>query len=285
MPWACAVAHSPKSDGSTPSATDVAGGTRGIGHSREGQPRNGEGERWQNSREANNAGEGSQGTSEAGGMHEAEEEVEQGLSRTAHHGLQVFGTLVLLLVAVLLVYARHHIDAGAWGLALQYAISLPRQIMWLARQMAELEVEFVAVERVVEYGRLPAEGTEAAAGLHLPESPLDAACDSASASTATSSPTSPPASSAADTACGPSVLGAALTAPHLEAGVIPALEMQVRVARGSRQWKRTGRERAGAKSREVVGRAPAPAVSAKGGMGGLAQLQQQETEDLRHGLD
>ncbi|OLQ00915.1 ATP-dependent bile acid permease [Symbiodinium microadriaticum] len=56
---------------------------------------------------------------------------------------------------------------GLAGLALSYAMSMPRDLMYLSRRWASMEVEFVSiVERIMEYARLrteqEADGTEAA---------------------------------------------------------------------------------------------------------------------------
>ena len=69
--------------------------------------------------------------------------------------LECAGTLLLLGTALVAIAGER--GGGFVGLALTYALNLPRQLMWLARKTAELEVELIAVERVVEYCKLEPE--------------------------------------------------------------------------------------------------------------------------------
>jgi len=73
--------------------------------------------------------------------------------------LEMLGSVLLCIaaVAVALEASSGRISPGAVGLALSYALNMPRQLMWISIYMAQLETELVAVERVAQYIRLAQE--------------------------------------------------------------------------------------------------------------------------------
>ncbi|CAK9086535.1 unnamed protein product [Durusdinium trenchii] len=75
---------------------------------------------------------------------------------------EVLGTLALAAVAGVIGYRAYlgSLNPGLAGLALSYAMSMPRNLMFLSRRLATMEVEFVSIERVMEYTRLPHEVTD-----------------------------------------------------------------------------------------------------------------------------
>eukprot|EP00927_Polykrikos_kofoidii_P044460 TRINITY_DN38417_c0_g1_i1.p1 TRINITY_DN38417_c0_g1~~TRINITY_DN38417_c0_g1_i1.p1 ORF type:complete len:1389 (+),score=197.49 TRINITY_DN38417_c0_g1_i1:273-4439(+) len=72
---------------------------------------------------------------------------------------EVLGAVFLGVIASVVVYraSRGSLTLGQAGLALSYSLSMPRDLMWLSRRLASLEVEFVSMERIAEYVRLPRE--------------------------------------------------------------------------------------------------------------------------------
>jgi len=80
---------------------------------------------------------------------------------------EVLGTFFLALIAGIVGYraCTGALSPGCAGLALSYAISMPRDLMWLSRRVANMEVEFVSIERVMEYVRLPSEEVAHASAL------------------------------------------------------------------------------------------------------------------------
>lgn len=72
---------------------------------------------------------------------------------------EVFGTILLAVVAGIIGYraSAGALSPGIAGLALSLSMNMPRDLMWLSRQVANMEVEFVALERVLEYVRLKPE--------------------------------------------------------------------------------------------------------------------------------
>lgn len=77
---------------------------------------------------------------------------------------EVLGTFLLAGICCVIAWRASvgALSPGYAGLALTYAISMPRDLMWLSRRVASFEVEFVSVERVLEYARLPLEEDEQA---------------------------------------------------------------------------------------------------------------------------
>jgi len=85
--------------------------------------------------------------------------------------LEFLGSL-LLIISVSCVAARAAsggLPPGAVGLALSYAMTMPRQLMWISINMANLETEFVAVERIAEYIRLLPEADVVPSSVDDPE--------------------------------------------------------------------------------------------------------------------
>ena len=72
---------------------------------------------------------------------------------------EVLGTLALAVVAGTIGYRAYFgtLNPGLAGLALSYAMSMPRNLMFLSRRVATMEVEFVSIERIMEYTRPPHE--------------------------------------------------------------------------------------------------------------------------------
>lgn len=77
---------------------------------------------------------------------------------------EVLGTFALAVVAGIIGYRAYLglLNPGLAGLALTYCISMPRTVMFLSRRVATMEVEFVSIERVMEYTRLPREAPQTA---------------------------------------------------------------------------------------------------------------------------
>lgn len=71
--------------------------------------------------------------------------------------LEQFGCVFILAVAIVAVHshAAGALHAGQIGLSISYVVQCPTALMWLVRNFSSLETDLVAVERIVEYGRLP----------------------------------------------------------------------------------------------------------------------------------
>eukprot|EP00928_Gymnodinium_smaydae_P027038 TRINITY_DN21037_c0_g1_i1.p1 TRINITY_DN21037_c0_g1~~TRINITY_DN21037_c0_g1_i1.p1 ORF type:complete len:1431 (-),score=138.73 TRINITY_DN21037_c0_g1_i1:187-3840(-) len=72
---------------------------------------------------------------------------------------EFLGTLLLAIIAGSIGYRAYtgYLSPGLAGLAMSYAINMPRDLMWLSRRIASMEVEFVSIERILEYVRLTLE--------------------------------------------------------------------------------------------------------------------------------
>ncbi|CAE7285526.1 ABCC1, partial [Symbiodinium sp. CCMP2592] len=72
---------------------------------------------------------------------------------------EVLGTVALAVIAGVVGYRAYvgSLSPGLAGLALSYAMSMPRDLMYLSRRWASMEVEFVSIERIMEYARLRTE--------------------------------------------------------------------------------------------------------------------------------
>lgn len=71
----------------------------------------------------------------------------------------------VILAAAILAVAGHNsgaLSAGIVGIILNLATSIPSSIGWCLKQWVQLEVEFVAAERVQQYGELTVESAEGA---------------------------------------------------------------------------------------------------------------------------
>jgi ATP-binding cassette subfamily C (CFTR/MRP) protein 1 len=76
--------------------------------------------------------------------------------------LELTGTLIVLGSSVLAVWAAQQgkLSASEVGLALTYVVQLPSMLGWFLKEVAQTEVEFVAVERTDEYAHLTTEDAE-----------------------------------------------------------------------------------------------------------------------------
>jgi ABC-type multidrug transport system fused ATPase/permease subunit len=77
--------------------------------------------------------------------------------------LEFIGAVVILAAAGLSVIAvsqRSGLSEGMVGLAMSYALQITTALNWIVRQTVEVETNIVAVERVLEYARLPSEAPE-----------------------------------------------------------------------------------------------------------------------------
>eukprot|EP00928_Gymnodinium_smaydae_P085026 TRINITY_DN6832_c0_g3_i1.p1 TRINITY_DN6832_c0_g3~~TRINITY_DN6832_c0_g3_i1.p1 ORF type:complete len:1346 (-),score=146.68 TRINITY_DN6832_c0_g3_i1:106-4143(-) len=70
--------------------------------------------------------------------------------------LELLGSILLCIAAVTIAVqaASGKLPTGVVGLALNYALNMPRQLMWISIYVAQLETEFVAIERIAQYLRL-----------------------------------------------------------------------------------------------------------------------------------
>jgi len=71
--------------------------------------------------------------------------------------LELLGAVVVGLASLFCVIERENIDAGSAGLSLTYALQTTALLNWLVRMYTETESQMVAVERLVEYSRIPTE--------------------------------------------------------------------------------------------------------------------------------
>lgn len=71
--------------------------------------------------------------------------------------LEFCGNLIILFAALFAVLARNILSGGDVGLSVSYALSVTDTLNWLVRMSSELETNIVAVERILEYCRLPSE--------------------------------------------------------------------------------------------------------------------------------
>ena len=76
-------------------------------------------------------------------------------------------TLIVLATGLLIVGLRNQISAAEAGFALTYSLLLTSLFQWGVRQSAEVENMATSVERIIQYGDLPPEGT------FYPPSPVD----------------------------------------------------------------------------------------------------------------
>jgi len=85
--------------------------------------------------------------------------------------LEFLGSIFLVIAcfSVVLRAKSGHLSTGIVGLVLNYAMDMPRKFMWVSIYVAQLETEFVAVERVAQYMNLPQELDTRAAALTTEE--------------------------------------------------------------------------------------------------------------------
>lgn len=77
--------------------------------------------------------------------------------------LEFIGAFVILAAAGFVVIAKaggSPLGPGWVGLAMSYALQITGALNWIVRQTVEVETNIVAVERVLEYARLPSEAPE-----------------------------------------------------------------------------------------------------------------------------
>ncbi|KAI6778837.1 Metal resistance protein-like protein [Emericellopsis cladophorae] len=77
--------------------------------------------------------------------------------------LEFIGAFVILAAAGFVVIAKaggSPLGPGMVGLAMSYALQITGALNWIVRQTVEVETNIVAVERVLEYARLPSEAPE-----------------------------------------------------------------------------------------------------------------------------
>ena len=77
--------------------------------------------------------------------------------------LEFIGAVVILAAAgfsIISVANKSGLSPGLVGLAMSYALQITTALNWIVRQTVEVETNIVAVERVLEYARLPSEAPE-----------------------------------------------------------------------------------------------------------------------------
>lgn len=86
--------------------------------------------------------------------------------------LEFIGALVILAAAgfAIISVTRHNtrLTPGLVGLSMSYALQITTALNWIVRQTVEVETNIVAVERVLEYARLPSEAPEIVPGNRPP---------------------------------------------------------------------------------------------------------------------
>lgn len=77
--------------------------------------------------------------------------------------LEFIGSFIILSAAgfaIISVATGSGLSAGMVGLAMSYALQITQSLNWIVRQTVDVETNIVAVERVLEYARLPSEAAE-----------------------------------------------------------------------------------------------------------------------------
>lgn len=77
--------------------------------------------------------------------------------------LEFIGAVVILAAAglpIIAVARGKDLSPGIVGLSMSYALQITTALNWIVRQTVEVETNIVAVERVLEYARLPSEAPE-----------------------------------------------------------------------------------------------------------------------------
>jgi ATP-binding cassette, subfamily C (CFTR/MRP), member 1 len=77
--------------------------------------------------------------------------------------LEFIGAFVILAAASFSIISVAHksgLTPGFVGLAMSYALQITTALNWIVRQTVEVETNIVAVERILEYARLPSEAPE-----------------------------------------------------------------------------------------------------------------------------
>jgi len=78
--------------------------------------------------------------------------------------LELVGTLIILLACLCAVFQHDSQNAGLAGLSISYALSVTQALNWAVRMSADIEANFVAVERVEQYSKIPGEATQKTPG-------------------------------------------------------------------------------------------------------------------------
>jgi ABC-type multidrug transport system fused ATPase/permease subunit len=68
--------------------------------------------------------------------------------------LEFIGTCVVFGVALFTIIDRHTVSAGLAGLAITYATQLTTQLNWMVKMSTDVQNEFVAIDRCIEYAKL-----------------------------------------------------------------------------------------------------------------------------------
>uniref|UniRef100_M4BWY0 Uncharacterized protein n=1 Tax=Hyaloperonospora arabidopsidis (strain Emoy2) TaxID=559515 RepID=M4BWY0_HYAAE len=74
--------------------------------------------------------------------------------------MQLLGCGVIFLVVSALVYLRDYLTPGLVGLAFTYAISVDSGLASLVQSWSWVEIQMVSPERIIDYGSIPAEGSQ-----------------------------------------------------------------------------------------------------------------------------
>ncbi|KAG1695175.1 hypothetical protein DVH05_020816 [Phytophthora capsici] len=74
--------------------------------------------------------------------------------------MQLLGCGVIFMVVSGLVYLRHYLSPGIVGLAFTYALSVDSGLADLVQSWSWVEIQMVSPERILEYGSIPAEGSQ-----------------------------------------------------------------------------------------------------------------------------
>lgn len=73
--------------------------------------------------------------------------------------LDAIASVVVLCLSLVIAGTRNSMSPSDAGFALSYCLQLTSLFQWAVRQSAEVETMMTSVERIVEYGELPSEGT------------------------------------------------------------------------------------------------------------------------------
>eukprot|EP00095_Tigriopus_kingsejongensis_P005995 snap_masked-scaffold1233_size54137-processed-gene-0.8 protein:Tk05995 transcript:snap_masked-scaffold1233_size54137-processed-gene-0.8-mRNA-1 annotation:"multidrug resistance-associated protein 14" len=71
--------------------------------------------------------------------------------------VEMIGNLVVLFAALFVVIQRGSLSPGLAGLSIAYALNIMDSLNWMIRMVCELETNFVALERILEYTHNPPE--------------------------------------------------------------------------------------------------------------------------------
>ena len=70
---------------------------------------------------------------------------------------ETLGNLIILFAGLFAIWSRGTLSAGLAGLSMSYAITVLDAMNWMVRMMCQLETNFVALERILEYTNNPQE--------------------------------------------------------------------------------------------------------------------------------